>query len=233
MRLLVLCPTHRRPIAALAVAESFNRTKILPETHLTFLLYEKDQDSPAYLDSKDTASVNVVLCPERLMVPRVNGALGLLDDYTHVGWIADDNRFGTIGWDRAVLEALGHTPIVFCNDVVSPGSKPSHVFMDSRIPAALGWFLNPNLVSTFQDDVWSTLGVGPDVDTSGPLFGDVAYGMRTGGLGIAYLGGIKVPHLYIQKDNSKDFANDMLAYRHWVRHAAEGDIAKALRALRS
>ena len=232
MSLLVLCPTHRRPIAARAVADSFEKTKTIPRTHLTFLLYEKDQDSPAYLDSEDTPTVNVILCPERLMVPRVNGALGLLEGYSHVGWIADDNRFETVGWDAMVTDALSQTPIVFCNDVVSPGSKPSHVFMDARIPGALGWFLHPNLVSTFQDDVWATLGVGPDVDTSGPLFNGVVRGERKGGVGIAYLGDVRVPHLYIEKDNSKDFANDMLAYRHWVRHAAEGDIARARRVLR-
>ena len=101
MRLLVLCPSYKRPIAAAAVLDSFRKNTTL-DARLIFLMYEKDNDSVLYTG-------DVVLCPEELMVPRVNGALGLLDDFSHVGWIADDNRFETKGWDGAVgLSVAGH-----------------------------------------------------------------------------------------------------------------------------
>lgn len=227
-RLLVLCPSYRRPIAAGAVRDTFRRATLNPDTQLTFLLYQRDPDSGAY----SGGGMDVVLCPEPDMVARVNGALGLLEDFTHVGWIADDNRFSTRGWDERVLAALEKSPIVFCNDVVSPGAKPSHVFMDARIPMALGWFLLPGIHSTFFDDAWETLGTG--LSGGDPLFPDGKSGVKApgAGLGIAYLADIRINHLYIEKDNSAWFQKDMGVYRAWLRHGAEADIARARSALR-
>ena len=238
MSLIVLCPSYRRPISARAVLESFNKTKTLPTTRLVFLCYQKDEDSDKY-------EGDVILCPEKAMGGRVNNALGLLDDYPHVGWIADDNRFETKGWDEQVVKALGSHPIVFGNDVVSPGAKPSHVFMDSRIPKALGWLILPGLHSTFTDDVWANLGVGA-VDVTGPLVPPglgSRYIVTHGGLGIAYLDDVRVNHLYIEKQAEWKVRggaaykvhdeDDLDTYRHWLRHDAENDIAKARKALRS
>ena len=189
-------------------------------------IYKDDKQRPPRFD--------ITLCPESGMVRRCNGALGLLDGYTHVGWIADDNRFLTPGWDERVLDALRTVPIVFCNDGVSPGSKPSHVFMDARIPRALGWFLLPGIHSTFFDDAWQTLGTGADA-TTGPLAKDgngIGLDPLNQGLGIAYLANVVVNHLYIEKDNRKSFAEDQEVYRKWLRHGAEDDIARARSALR-
>ena len=191
-------------------------------------MWEKDSISDEYKDE------SVVLCPEELMIPRVNGALGLLDGYDYVGWVADDNRFETVGWDEQVISALSKVPIVFCNDVVSPGSKPSHVFMDARIPRALGWLLLPELHSAFFDDVWANLGVGP-IDVSGPLFRPTSttFDFRRSGLGIAYLAEVRVNHLYVEKDNAISFRKDMERYRAWLRNEAEDDIGRARGSLRS
>ena len=241
MSLIVLCPSYRRPISASAVLESFNRTKVLPDTRLVFLCYERDPDSDLYQG-------DVILCPEKAMVERVNGALGLLDDYDSVGWIADDNRFETPGWDRVVVDALGSHPMVFGNDVVSPGSKPSHVFMDSRIPRELGWLILPGLHSTFADDVWANLGVGA-IDVTDRLLPEktlrypIVYEVKnTSGVGIAYHHGVIVNHLYVEKQAEWKVRggaaykvhdeSDLDTYRHWLRHDAELDIAKAKKALR-
>ena len=243
MSLIVLCPSYHRPISAGAVLESFTKTKTLPHTRLVFLCYEKDPDSIKY-------EGDVVLCPEKGMADRVNGALGLLDGYAHVGWIADDNRFETPGWDEQVVKALGSHPIVFGNDVVSPGAKPSHVFMDSRIPRELGWLILTGLHSTFADDVWANLGVGAK-DVTGTLVDPqilrypTVYriaGPDDGGVGIAYHHGVRVNHLYIEKEAEWKVRGgmafkvhdeeDLDHYRHWLRHDAENDIAKARKALR-
>lgn len=205
---------------------------MLPTTKLVFLLYEKD---PAEYSDE---SFDTISCPEPLMVDRVNGALGLLDGFTSVGWVADDNRFRTKGWDEMVAEHLTRTPIVFGNDVVSPGSKPSHVFMDARIPRALGWLLLPGLHRAFFDDAWQTLGTAKDA-TLAP-FDELASKMGTdyvrvghGGVGIAYMHGVVVEHLYVERPPDGWFEKDMTVYRHWLRHQAEEDIGKARSAIRS
>lgn len=221
--LLVICPSHRRPNEALSLCRSFEKTKNLSSTSLAFLVWEEDPDLRAY--SKD---MMVVACPEEQMAPRCNGAQGMFEGYSAVGWVADDNRFNTPGWDEIVLHALRKSPIVFGNDVESPGSKPSHVFMDARIPQALGWFLQPDLIGTFHDDAWMHLGTG--APTQRPLGKNGETGK--GGLGIRYIPEVVLSHLYTERDNSENFHHDMPLYESWVRHRAEDDIAKCRRALR-
>ena len=201
LSLLVLCPSYRRPQQAGELLASYVETVKDPTTALLFAV----EDDPSY------QGLPIAVFPPTPMVERSNLA-ARLNVYDYLGWVADDNRFETPGWDQKVLEALQKTPVVFCNDVVSPGSKPSHVFMDARIPKSLGWFLHPDMRSTFFDDVWHDLGKG---------------------LGITYLDDVRVRHLYHEKDNREDFFHDMEVYQTWQRHHMEEDIAKCRRAMRN
>ena len=223
--LLVLCPSHQRPLEARRLYETFHRTATLPDTRLVFLVWADDATAQKY----ESNWMKSALRPEESMTARSNaGFISEDDGCDAVGWVADDNRFATVGWDEIVLHALRTVPIVFGNDVASPGSKPSHVFLDARIPRALGWFLHPDLVSTFHDDVFMHLGTG--ADTARPLGQNKESG---GGVGIAYMPSVLVPHLYTERDNSANFQHDALVYQAWRRNEAEDDIAKAKRALRS
>ena len=222
--LLVLCPSHQRPLRARRLYETFERTKILPDTRLVFLVWSGDPTAPKYESNR----MKSALRPEEAMTARCNaGFVSEDNDCAAVGWVADDNRFATIGWDELVLHALRTVPIVFGNDVASPGSKPSHVFMDARLPRALGWFRHPGLISTFHDDVDMHLGTG--ADTARPLGQN---GDETRGVGIRYIPEVVIPHLYTERDNSANFQHDAAVYSAWRRNEAEDDIAKARRALR-
>ncbi len=223
--LLVLCPSHQRPVEARRLYETFQRTAILPDTRLVFLVWSGDSTAHKY----ESNWMKSALRPEEAMTARCNaGFVSEDNDCEAVGWVADDNRFATVGWDELVLHALRATPIIFGNDVVSPGSKPSHVFMDARIPRALGWFRHPGLISTFHDDVDMRLGTG--TDTARPLGQN---GESDGGVGIRYIPELVIPHLYTERDNRANFQHDAPVYRAWRRNEAEDDIAKAKRALRS
>lgn len=184
-----------------------------PELSRLWFLVNRD-DKERYDYEVNTNFGAVVPFQEMPMVERTNrgAAEAIVSGYDYIGWVADDNRFETPGWDQKVIEFLQRTPVVFCNDVVSPGSKPSHVFMDSRIPKALGWFLHPQMRSTFFDDVWHDIGKA---------------------LGITYLDDVRIPHLYVEKDNREDFFHDMEVYQTWQRHHMEEDIYKCRRVLRS
>lgn len=180
---------------------------------------------------------------EETMTARTNAvAKWATEKGKYIGWVADDNRFRSVGWDREVLSALQDVPIVFGNDEVSPGSKPSHVFMDARIVKTLGWIVHPDLRSTFFDDVWANLGAGP-IDVSRPLFERdalpswsrlrQAVSRSDNGLGLVYLPNVEIPHLYTERDNSANFLADMETYQHWLRHDCEDDIRRVQKALRS
>ena len=205
MTLTVLCPSFGRPDAARELYETFHATA-RANTELRFLVWENDETRFEY-------PPNTSFYPEKKMVARVNGFFPSRR-VEFVGWVADDNRFETPAWDYEVFSALRLRSggVVYGNDVVSPGSKPSHVFMDVRIPNALGWFLLPTLRSTFFDDVWEQIG----------------RGLGT----LQYLPQIKVNHLYVEKDNRSDFGKDKEEYERWVRHDLDNDLARIRRALR-
>lgn len=227
--LLIICPSYKRPDQARELYDSFLRTK-KADSRLRFAVWNQDrgyEDLPASFITQEK------------MTPRTNVlALWAAERCKYIGWVADDNRFETDGWDTEVIRALETTPIVFCNDQVSPGSKPSHVFMDSRIVKSLGRLIHPDLKSTFFDDVWANLGVGP-IDVSRPLFptysshrSSLFADQRVGGLGIGYLHEVRIPHFYKEHDNRPNFLSDMETYQSWLRNDCEDDIRRASKALR-
>ena len=205
--LLVVCPSFRRPQQARKVVDTFYATQ-QAASRLSFVCWVGDETFTSYPEVAGTYR-------EEKMVARSNAAvgrwLGRKEPPTYIGWVADDMRFLTVGWDVKVIGALQKTPVVFCNDTVSPGTKPSHVFMDARIPKALGWFIHPQMRSTFFDDVWGDLG-------------------RE--LGITYLDDVKIPHLYTEHDNEVDFLHDLEVYQRWWRDDLEIDVARARAAFR-
>lgn len=205
MTLLVLCPSYRRPKEAAEVQVSFDKTVRL-DTKLIFAIGIKDSD--AY------QNLNICAYPEWPMVQRTNRAAEwAAKSYSYIGWIADDNRFETPGWDEQVVAALEARPggVVYGNDCVAPGDKPSHVFLDSRIVQTLGWLHFPGVVSTYGDDAWEAIG----------------RGLGT----LRYLSEVKVRHLYREKNN-QNFITDGEVFQHWVRHDLENDLAKLRRALK-
>lgn len=204
--LLILCPSYQRPREAGLALASFVET-IHEDTKIIFPIGIKD--SRAY------DGLPIIVYPELPMVARTNmAAKALAPKYDYIGWVADDNRFETPGWDTQVIAALEARPggVVYGNDVVSPGSKPSHVFMDSRIPQALGWFVHPEMRSTFFDDCWEQIG----------------RGLGT----LQYLPDIRVNHLYTEHDNSANFMHDMQVYQRWLRHDLDDDLDRIRGALR-
>ena len=191
----------------------FLATRMLPFTSLTFLVAQADSTKSEY-PGWNTEDHYPLIGPDA-MVGRTNWALGQIGNPDYIGWIADDNRFETPGWDEQVVKFLRKKAggVVYGNDVVSPGSKPSHVFMDARIPRALGWFLHPELRSTFFDDCWMT--IGKELGT------------------LQYLPDVVIEHRYVEKDNRDDFSHDKAVYEHWIRHDLESDISKIRRSLRT
>ena len=109
--LIVLCPTHLRPAEARALFDSFLATR-QADSLLRFGVWNEDPKASDY------GSLPVTYTTDERMVARTNRlAVWAADRAPYIGWVADDNRFRTPGWDRMVLDALREVPIVFGNDV--------------------------------------------------------------------------------------------------------------------
>lgn len=78
-----------------------------------------------------------------------------------IGHVGDDHRFKTVGWDKAIIEAIGNKPGVAYGDDGYWGERlPTAAFLHSSIPRALGWYANPITKHYGIDDTWGDLGRG-------------------------------------------------------------------------
>jgi hypothetical protein len=160
--LVVVVPSRGRPDAAVALAEAVAGTRRAD----TALVVVVDDDDPAAgdydLSRWDFATVTRFPNTRRGCVLALNAvACELARTVRAVGFLGDDHRPRTRGWDRVYLDALDAlgTGIVYGDDGHRGQGLPTHVAMTSDIVLALGWMAPPVLRHLFADDFWRDLGV--------------------------------------------------------------------------
>lgn len=79
---------------------------------------------------------------------------------TAIGFMGDDHRPRTEGWDHDILQALDRlgTGIVYGNDLVQGDNLPTAVAMTADIPRTLGYLVPPDLSHMYLDNYWKDLG---------------------------------------------------------------------------
>src|SRR6185503_5874225 len=70
-----------------------------------------------------------------------------------VGFIGDDSRFETVGWDEKVIHALRRPGFCWTNEG-HDRPWPSTVFVSREIVQALGYLALPTLKRGYFDVVW-------------------------------------------------------------------------------
>lgn len=155
--LLVLVPTRGRPQNAQAFYDSWTVT-----TENADLLFVCDEDDPLLgtykyrLPMMPRASLMTV--PPKL---RMCGALNFAANevgfkYKYVGFMGDDHRCRTIGWDQIIRHEIGNreTVIVYGNDMLQGEKMPTAVIMTNNIVQTLGYMVPPTLEHLCADLVW-------------------------------------------------------------------------------
>jgi hypothetical protein len=163
---LILCPTRGRPAKAYEALVSFNDTKTLKGTALVFLVDENDPLLGQYLEVLPAHNVEI---NENLgsMNSALNAAATLHADlgiYDYLGFIGDDHRFRTEGWDEKMVRGLSVSGggFVYGNDLYQGQNLPTHILMNTSIVSALGWMGLPGAKHLYLDDTWKELGLGVD-----------------------------------------------------------------------
>lgn len=163
--LVVVVPSRGRPQAAAELAKTFQATC----SAYTELVFAVDEDDPA-LDEYSAAvcavryanaSVGVVRDSSSMVYALNAGALTLLDRGfpEAIGFMGDDHRPRTNGWDRAYLDALVSLPgIVYGNDLVQGANLPTQCAMSASAVRALGHMAPPVLTHLYVDNYWRDLG---------------------------------------------------------------------------
>lgn len=111
-----------------------------------------DRDHPRFL---------MLIAPRR----RLGGTLNMVAPYQagwadYLGFMGDDHRPRTVGWDSAYVEELERlgTGLVYGNDLIQGANLPTQVAMTSDIVLATGHMVPPGIVHLWIDNAWLALG---------------------------------------------------------------------------
>jgi hypothetical protein len=158
MSIIVITPTRGRPAKAAESYEAFLKTRQDPASAMVFVVDKDDPDWDAYVAVK----VPVVTYDHEGggMGPPMNAAAAdyaASGEHSIVGFIGDDHRFRSLGWDVAIGRALENGGMAYGNDLARQ-DIPTAVFISSDIVRALGWFCLPGAKHLYLDNTWAQVG---------------------------------------------------------------------------
>lgn len=162
--LTILVPSYDRPRAARELARTFQDT-CTADTKLVFVCNSDDSKLGQYFTMLNgIGRVLEVPSGRRGMCDSLHAAFSHLKDDLGfaVGFMGDDHRPRTIGWDAAYLNVLYNlgTGFVYGNDLLQGELIPTQVAMTSDIPQTLGYMVPREFQHLFVDNVWKDWGRG-------------------------------------------------------------------------
>lgn len=246
--LVVFVPTRGRPHAVSQLARAFDET-CTADTRLVFVVDEDDPDRERYEVRFAGANLAVESAQARplhlglgLATNAAHTMVGALNEAAHyevavfgeppfaVGFMGDDHRPRTRGWDTAYLDALraAGTGIVYGNDLLQRHNLPTQCAMTADIVRSLGWMAPPVLRHMYVDNFWLDLGRAADCITYLP--NTVVEHMHP------VAGKAAVDDGYARVNAAEVYTADEAAYRQFVEGGllrAAADTVLALRSVRS
>lgn len=155
MSITLLIPSRGRPADAKAALWSALDHAVLPETRVEVVI---DTDDPE-LEAYDALGPEVVKASSRrgIVDPLNQAALSEAAGSGHVGFMGDDHRVRTMGWD-AIVDTYAGTTIVYGDDLFQHENLPTAVFMSGKAIKALGYMAPPVLQHLYVDNYWRDLG---------------------------------------------------------------------------
>ncbi|MFC3986460.1 hypothetical protein [Streptosporangium jomthongense] len=218
--LLVIVPSRGRPSNIAALHNAWESTA----AGVADLLVAADEDDPTlkgYQQVCKARQIELTVGPRLRMCPTLSKiAVERAPHHFALGFMGDDHRPRTRGWDRRYVNELHDlgTGIVYGDDLLQHDRLPTQVAMTSDIVQALGWMAPAGLKHLWVDNVWKDLGQ--------------AIGR------LRYLPDVVVEHMhylngkaaeddrYQEVNNSAAAEADRLAYAAWLEHDMPSDVAK-------
>lgn len=198
----------------------------------TLLQFAVDGDDPQRDEYREltTLGAGYNVGPSSSMVEALNRA-ATQDVVSYrpfaIGFMGDDHRPRTIGWDAAYLAALRKlgTGIAYGDDLLQGRNLATQCAMTSDIVRELGYMVPPALTHLYVDNFWMTLGAGAGC--------------------LKYLPQVVVEHRhpaagkaiwdenYARVNNSAMYERDAAAFAAYCADELAGDVekVKALRAV--
>jgi hypothetical protein len=159
--LLMIVPTRGRPQNARDLYTSWMAT-VTGNSRLLFVVDEDDPQLESYRAQMAwMLHAQLLIGPRLRMVGSLNAAAtsqGVQCKY--VGFMGDDHRPRTLGWDMRFIEVLAKSSasIVYGNDLLQGEKMATAVAMTSDIIQTLGYMVPSSLVHLCADLVWCEWG---------------------------------------------------------------------------
>lgn len=150
--LLVIIPSRGRPESVAEVAASFYDNTD-GSADLLFAIDDDDRNYPIVPGVKYRVGPRLRMCGT-LNAAAVENA----KHYKYLGFMGDDHRTRTQGWDSFVVHALQDHNVAYGNDLLQGERLPTAVFLRSEIVQKLGYMAPPALVHLYLDNFWLELG---------------------------------------------------------------------------
>jgi hypothetical protein len=213
--LLMLCPSRSRPGNIRALREAWGECT----SGNAELLIAVDDDDPELAVYQADGPVRVLSQPRRLG-PILNAlATELAPSYQAIGFLGDDHRPRTTGWDQALLAVLDGKPgVAYGNDLFQGQALPTAVVLSAAIVQGLGYLVPPGVEHMYLDNFWRRLG-----DDIGHL---------------EYLPDVLIEHLhpaagkaawdagYERVNTPAQFETDRVAYEQFLETTWPGDLIR-------
>lgn len=170
MSVVVVVPSRGRPERATSAIEAIRQTAVLVDTSVVLVV---DANDPTWDDyAKIMGQRRVIFGPSVSMVTLRGDETGNLvratntvslrvareDPSAIIGNLGDDHVCRTIGWDRAISQALTEPGIAYGDDLLQGEMLPTAPFISASIVNALGWYFLPSLTHMFVDDAVKAIG---------------------------------------------------------------------------
>jgi hypothetical protein len=223
----VIVPSRGRPAAIRELIHQFQET-CTADTEMFVAVDMDDPELERYAEVVLPAERTfLVQQPSGTMVTALNvGACAAANAGSAVGFMGDDHRPRTLGWDRAYVDALRDlgTGIVYGDDLLQGRRLPTQCAMTADIVRELGYMSPPELTHMYVDNFWLALGEQAQC--------------------IRYLPQVVVEHLhpvngkaqwdegYKRVNDPSVFHKDATVFHEYCRTTLAGDVAK-VRALRA
>lgn len=154
----MIVPSRGRPENVAELLRVWQRTV----TGSSMLLVAVDDDDPELQGyGALAADVWVEFGPRRRVAPTLNHyAMQCASEHFAIGFMGDDHRPRTKGWDRRFAETLydrGYG-VVYGDDLFQHDRLPTAVAVSSNIVQALGYMVPPGLIHMYMDNFWYDLG---------------------------------------------------------------------------
>lgn len=156
-------PSRSRPKNAVQLYESFRET-CTSDTKLVIIVDSDDPELNLYYSLLNGVGQVVAVEPGRRgMVAALQAGFDNFKSHLGyaVGFMGDDHRPRTVGWDTSYLETLRElgSGFVYGNDLFQFENIPTQVAMTTDIPLKLGYMCPPEFDHLCVDVVWKDWGI--------------------------------------------------------------------------